>query len=174
MRRECRERFPRHRHQRKPLVSDPGMHYGTCVTHVPWCMSGSLTRGGKENVPGIPGACATRNFTYLVRGSCPVSVYLDGVRVLVPVEVEKHMLQYLDRGQPSEVLCVEKTGGSHRQRVHKKVMSLPCQVLRRQEPEPEEDHTVGQQVVKLQEEKCRPKYIHGAFSCSGIKQRRPN
>ena len=60
--------FPRHRLQRKPLVSDPGMHHGTCVTHVPWCMSGSLTRGGGENVPGIPGACATRNFTYLVRG----------------------------------------------------------------------------------------------------------
>ena len=33
MRRECRERFPHHRFQRKPLVSDP-------VTHVPWCLSG--------------------------------------------------------------------------------------------------------------------------------------
>ena len=60
--------FPRHRLQRKPLVNDPGMHHGTCVTHVPWCMSGSLTHCGGENVPGIPGACATRNFTYLVRG----------------------------------------------------------------------------------------------------------
>ena len=59
---------PHRRLQRKPLVSDPGMHHGTCVTHVPWCMSGSLTRGGGENVPGIPGACATRNFPYLVRG----------------------------------------------------------------------------------------------------------
>ena len=49
---------PRRRFQRKPLVSDPGMHHGTCVTHVPWCMSGSLTRGDGENVPGIPGACA--------------------------------------------------------------------------------------------------------------------
>ena len=68
MRRECRERFPRHRLQRKPLFSDPGMHHGTCVTHVPWCMSGSLTRGGGENDPGIPGACATRNFTYLAKG----------------------------------------------------------------------------------------------------------
>ena len=57
MRRECRERFPRHRLQRKPQVSDPDMHRGTCVTHVPWCMSGSLTSGGGEN-----------NFTYLVRG----------------------------------------------------------------------------------------------------------
>ena len=66
MRRECRERFPRHRLQNKPLT--PGMHHDTCVTHVPWCMSGSLTRSGGENVPGIPDACATRNFTHLVRG----------------------------------------------------------------------------------------------------------
>ena len=44
MRREC---FPRHQLQRKPLVSNPGMHHGTCVTHVPWCMSGSLTCGGR-------------------------------------------------------------------------------------------------------------------------------
>ena len=50
--------FPRRRFQRKPLVSDPGMHHGTCVTHVPWYMSGSLTCGDGENVPGIPGACA--------------------------------------------------------------------------------------------------------------------
>ena len=56
--RECRERFHRHR-QRKQLVSDRGMHHGTCVTHVPWCMSRSLTRGDGENVPGIP--CTTRN-----------------------------------------------------------------------------------------------------------------
>ena len=58
----------RHRLQRKPLVSDPDMHHGTCGTHVPWCMSGSLTRGGGENVPGIPGAYATRNFKYLASG----------------------------------------------------------------------------------------------------------
>ena len=50
-----------------PLVRDPGVHHGTCVTHVPWCMSGSQTGGGGETVPGIPGACATRNFTYLAR-----------------------------------------------------------------------------------------------------------
>ena len=66
LRRECRERFPRHQLQRKTLVSDLGMHHGTCVTHVPWCTSGSLTRSGGENVPGNPGACATRNFAYLV------------------------------------------------------------------------------------------------------------
>ena len=27
-----------------PRVSNPDMHHGTCVTHVPWCMPGSLTR----------------------------------------------------------------------------------------------------------------------------------
>ena len=26
-------------------VSDPDMHHGTCVTHVPWCKPGSLTSG---------------------------------------------------------------------------------------------------------------------------------
>ena len=28
-----------------PRVSDPDMYHGTCVTHVPWCMPGSLTGG---------------------------------------------------------------------------------------------------------------------------------
>ena len=56
-----------------PRVSDPGMNQGTCVTHVPWCMPELLTSGflwsrwlGKRF--GIPSACATRNFAYLVRG----------------------------------------------------------------------------------------------------------
>ena len=73
---ECRERFPRHWLQTKPLVSGPDMDHGTCVTHVPWCMSGLLTRGYGINVPGIPGAWATRKFMYLARGPCPDSIYL--------------------------------------------------------------------------------------------------
>ena len=54
------EWFPSHRLQRKPLVSDPGMYNSTSLRHVryaravPWCMSGSLTRGGGENVPAFP------------------------------------------------------------------------------------------------------------------------
>ena len=56
-----------------PRVSDPDTHHGTCVTHALCCMPGhqlavSLEVGDGENVPGIPGACATRNFTYLVKG----------------------------------------------------------------------------------------------------------
>ena len=78
MRRECQERFPRKRLQRKPLVIDPGMHNG---------MSGSLTRGVGENVPGIPGACATHIFTYLARGPlhktiiCQTAAAHDGMLV---------------------------------------------------------------------------------------------
>ena len=70
--------------QRKPLVSDPGMHHGTCVTHVPWCMSGSLTRGGGENVPSIPGAWASRNLAYLVRGPWCVRMHS---RLKLPIPV---------------------------------------------------------------------------------------
>ena len=39
-----------------PRASDPDMHHGTCVTHVPWCMPGSLTSGqrsrGRLNIKG--------------------------------------------------------------------------------------------------------------------------
>ena len=68
LRREYREHYPRHRLQRKPLFSDPVMHHGTYVTHVLWCMPGSLTLCGGGNVPGIPGA-------WLVRGRWDVIVH---------------------------------------------------------------------------------------------------
>ena len=78
MLRECQEHLSLNWLQRKPLDSNPIMHHGTWVTQVPWCviyvlwcMSRSLTRGGRENVPDIPGACATHNFTYQVRGPWP-------------------------------------------------------------------------------------------------------
>ena len=60
--------FPHNRLQRKPLVSDPGMHHGTCVTHVPWCMSGSLTRRWRGKRSQHYRRMRTRNCTYLVRG----------------------------------------------------------------------------------------------------------
>ena len=44
----------RHQLQKKPLVSTPCINHGTCVTHVPWCMSGSLTRGGGKTFPAFP------------------------------------------------------------------------------------------------------------------------
>ena len=70
MRRECREHFPRHH----------GLAIPTCFTASArrTCRDGCWDRylagsflfeiGGGVNVPGIPGVCATLNFTYLVRG----------------------------------------------------------------------------------------------------------
>ena len=54
MRRECRERFPCHQLQRKPLVSDPGISHGTSVTRVLWCLSGSLTHVARKTFPEFP------------------------------------------------------------------------------------------------------------------------
>ena len=87
-----------------PQVSDPDMYQGTCATHVPWCMPGSLTSSflwsGGGNVPGILGVWITRKFTYLVRGpyrwtySCEVcssyrslldTQYVDGMGNYVKV-----------------------------------------------------------------------------------------
>ena len=68
MPREYRERFPRHHR----------LAIRTCITARAWrtCRDACRDRllpvsfyvGGGENVPSIPGACTTRNSTYLVRG----------------------------------------------------------------------------------------------------------
>ena len=68
MSRECREWFPRHR----------GLTIPTCITaraqrtyrDACWDhqLAVSFQVGSWKNVPAIPGACTTRNFTYLVRG----------------------------------------------------------------------------------------------------------
>ena len=64
----------------------PGYHgltILTCITARAWrtcrdacrdrCLAVSFEVGSGANVPGIPGACATRNFTYLVRGPYTVT-----------------------------------------------------------------------------------------------------
>ena len=107
MRRECRERFSHHRLQRKPLVNDPGMHHGTYETHVPWCMSWSLTRGGAENVPGIPGAWATRNCTHLVRSPLMRFHYKKLIFHLVCVNNKSLPFQlWFDREWWTTIYCV--------------------------------------------------------------------
>ena len=54
-------------------------------------MSGSLAYGGGENVLGIPGACATHNFTCLVRR--PYATWRDMPRDL-PSYVILHICAY--------------------------------------------------------------------------------
>ena len=67
--------------ERKPLVRDPGMYHDTCVTYVPWCMTGSITRGGWENVPCMPG-----NFAHLSRG--PWWVLYPSLLAIAPMHFE--------------------------------------------------------------------------------------
>ena len=74
LRRKCRKRFHRHSFQRKKLVNDPGMHHGTCVSHVPWCMSGSLSprwRGKRSRRPR-----RTQNPLFHVSDNCPFEMDL--------------------------------------------------------------------------------------------------
>ena len=59
-----------------PRVSNPDMHHGTCVTHVPWCKPGSLTRvsfelggGGKRSRHSR----RMRNPQFYVSGKRPIS-----------------------------------------------------------------------------------------------------
>ena len=80
MRRECRGRFPRHWFQRKLQVSDPGMHHGTCVTHVSWCMSGSLTRAGGEKRSRH--SRRMRNLQFYISGKRPIAETTIGVPYL--------------------------------------------------------------------------------------------
>ena len=56
-----------------PRFSDPDMHNGTCMTHVPWCMPGSLVSGfiwswwrGKRS--RYPRRMRKSQIAYLVRG----------------------------------------------------------------------------------------------------------
>ena len=94
-----------------PRVSDPDIHHGTCVTHVAWCIPGSLTSGFLwsrwwENVPDIPSACATRIFTYLARDPwmCP-----SGAHLIITLNV------YKDNDYISGIIffsCIQtRTGG---------------------------------------------------------------
>ena len=65
--------FSHYRLQRKPLDNDPGMHHGMCVTHVPWCMLGSLTHGGGEKRFRHPRCIRNRQF--YVSGKRPISAF---------------------------------------------------------------------------------------------------
>ena len=67
-----------------PLVSDPDMHHGTCVTHVPWCMSGLLTIGflwsrwrGKRSRHSR----RMRNPQFYVSGKRPMKAQMSAIRL---------------------------------------------------------------------------------------------
>ena len=60
-----------------PRVSDPDMHHGTCVTHVPWCMPGSLTSGflwSRRRGKGSRHFRRMRNPQFHVSGKRPMGI----------------------------------------------------------------------------------------------------
>ena len=59
-----------------PRISEPDMHHGTCVTHVPWCMPGSLTSVffflksvARNTIPAFP---CMRNPQFCISGKRPM------------------------------------------------------------------------------------------------------
>ena len=68
MRWECRARSSRHRGLAIPTFITARASRTCRDACRDRYLAVSFEVGGGENVPGIPGACATRNFTYLVRG----------------------------------------------------------------------------------------------------------
>ena len=117
MRRECRERFPRHRLQRKPLVNDPGMHHGTCVTHVPRCTSGSLNCGGGGKRSRY--YRRMRNSQFYVSGKRPIREYgynfllqivLRSVRTAMQMSPNVEFVTCTFIWQPISLVKVSKDG----------------------------------------------------------------
>ena len=64
-----------------PRVSDPDMHHGTChVTHVPWCMMGSLINGflwGPWRGKRSRHSRRMRNTLFYVSGKRPKQTHCD-------------------------------------------------------------------------------------------------
>ena len=78
------------------------MHHGTCVTHVSWCMSGSLTRGGEETFRTFPayvqpaiyvsGKNSMARLTFMMKGTSMItkqtSLYVNvapSLTILIPL-----------------------------------------------------------------------------------------
>ena len=69
-----------------PRISDPDMHHGSCVTHVPWCMPGSLTGGflwSRWRGKRFRHSRRMRNLQFYVSGKRPM-LYLITFLLLLP------------------------------------------------------------------------------------------
>ena len=65
-------------------VSNPDMHRGTCMTHVPWCMPGSLTSGFLRSRWGgkrSPHSRCMRNLQFYVTGKRPMETYSSNTAI---------------------------------------------------------------------------------------------
>ena len=71
-----------------PLVSDPDKHHGTCLTHVPWGMPGSLTNGFLwSRWRGIRSRHSRRmrNPQFCVSGKRPMGCYWIMMNIIIMI-----------------------------------------------------------------------------------------
>ena len=95
-----------------PLVSDPDMHHGTCVTHVPWCMPGWLTSGflwsrwrGKLSRQSR----RMRNPQFCVSGKRPIGLHNGGQ---LPVQYAIDNTTFTLQVQTGFCGCTPDSGGT--------------------------------------------------------------
>ena len=85
-----------------------------CVTHVPWCMSGSLTNGDGENVLGIPGACAPAILRIWQEAHGAIRILADETRGICRYSQTKETLAQPNQpvwvaGQMMNLMCFSRT-----------------------------------------------------------------
>ena len=77
-----------------PRVSDPDMHHVTCVTHVPWCIPGSLTSGflwSRWQAKRSRYSQRIRNTQFYVFGTRPIERWLTFHRMCKTVGALEHI-----------------------------------------------------------------------------------
>ena len=78
-----------------PRVSDPDMHHGTCLTHEPWCMRGSLTSGflwSRWRGKRFRHSRCMRNPQFYVSGKRPMT-FKNTNRSVCNQRLEKHKMK---------------------------------------------------------------------------------
>ena len=83
-------------------VSDPDMHHGTCVTHVPWCMPGSLTsdfRWSRWRGKRSRHRRRMRNLQFYVSGKRPMAnwpryIYVEDIGMLAPAAGKRFLVNH--------------------------------------------------------------------------------
>ena len=86
-------------------VSDPNMHQGTCVTHVPWCMPGPLTSGfrwSRWRGKGCRHSRCMRNPQFHASGKRPMNNFMmEKFKIINPQDPSQQWLP----------ACVQKKRG---------------------------------------------------------------
>ena len=128
MHRECQGHFPRH----------CGLAIPTCITARASRMCRVACRdrwlvvcfevGGGENIPGISGACITRNFEYLVTGPWYGKAYLDfcegNPREIGALPTHRQIIRGTDAFQARSNCWTNAQVASDRRRIAVYVMSV--------------------------------------------------